>query len=147
MLIGGSPVGTAGGIKTVTLFVVFLNIYAFIKDRDEMVVFGRSISPKLINKANAIVTFNVGLTLILVVALIYAEHVPAASAAYEMFSATGTVGLTRGLTSSLGTAGRILVMLGMYAGRIGPISMALFFSTARPDQNSIRHAKGHFIVG
>ncbi|MCR4895299.1 MAG: potassium transporter TrkH [Lachnospiraceae bacterium] len=147
MLIGGSPVGTAGGIKTVTFFVVFLNIYSFIKDRDEMVVFGRSISPKLINKANAIVTFNVGLTLILVLALIYAEQVPAASAAYEMFSATGTVGLSRGLTSSLHTAGRILVMIGMYAGRIGPISMALFFSTARPDQNSIRHAKGHFIVG
>jgi trk system potassium uptake protein TrkH len=147
MLIGGSPVGTAGGIKTVTFFVVVLNVISFIRDREETIVFGRSISPKLVNKATAILTFNVGLTLILILALMQTGDISASSAAYEMFSATGTVGLSRGLTSSLNTAGRILVMIGMYAGRIGPISMALFFSTARPEQNNIKHATGHFIVG
>ena len=147
MLIGGSPVGTAGGIKTVTFFVVVLNVISFIRDREETVVFGRSVSPKLVNKATAILTFNVGLTLILILALMQTGDISASSAAYEMFSATGTGGLSRGLTSSLNTAGRILVMIGMYAGRIGPISMALFFSTARPEQNNIKHATGHFIVG
>jgi len=147
MFIGGSPVGTAGGVKTVTAFVVLLNVMTFIRGRSEPVVFGRAVSEKLINKANAIVMTNLSLTIILIVALMQVCEVPALSAAYEIFSATGTVGLSRGLTSSLNEAGRIVVMLGMYAGRIGPISMALFFSTRRSDKNEIRFSNGHFIVG
>lgn len=147
MFIGGSPVGTAGGVKTVTAFVVFLNVMTFIRGRSEPVVFGRAVSEKLINKANAIVVTNLTLSIVLIVALMQVCEVPALSAAYEIFSATGTVGLSRGLTSSLNGAGRIVVMIGMYAGRIGPISMALFFSTRRSDKNEIQYSSGHFIVG
>ncbi len=147
MFVGGSPVGTAGGIKTVTIFVVLLNVFSFIRNRTESVVFSRAVSDKLINKANAIVMSNLIITLILLVALIQVSHVPALSAAYEMFSATGTVGLSRGLTSNLNVPGMIVVMIGMYAGRIGPISMALFFSASRSEKNEIRFSNGHFIVG
>ena len=90
---------------------------------------------------------NLLLTVVLIIALIQTTHVPALSAAYEIFSATGTVGLSRGLTVSLNSAGRIVVMIGMYAGRIGPISMALFFSTRRSDKNDIKFSSGHYIVG
>ncbi|MCR5671029.1 MAG: potassium transporter TrkH [Butyrivibrio sp.] len=147
MFIGGSPVGTAGGIKTVTIFVVLLNVFSFIRNRTEPVVFSRSVSDKLINKANAIVMSNLLLTIVLLMVLMQVCNVPALSAAYEIFSATGTVGLSRGLTSSLNAPGMIVVMIGMYAGRIGPISMALFFSTKRSDKNDIRFSAGHFIVG
>ena len=147
MFIGGSPVGTAGGIKTVTIFVVLLNVSTFIRNRTEPVVFSRAVSDKLINKASAIVMSNLLLTMVLLVALIQVSHAPALAAAYEMFSATGTVGLSRGLTSSLNAAGMIVVMIGMYAGRIGPISMALFFSSKRSEKNDIRFSDGHFIVG
>jgi trk system potassium uptake protein TrkH len=147
MFIGGSPVGTAGGIKTVTAFVVLLNVFSFIRGRTESVVFSKAVSDKLISKASAIVMSNLMLTIILIVALMQISHVSALSAAYEMFSATGTVGLSRALTSSLDTNGRILVMIGMYAGRIGPISMALFFSTKRSEKNDIQFSNGHFIVG
>lgn len=147
MFIGGSPVGTAGGVKTVTAFVVFLNLMSFIRNRTEPVVFGRAVSEKLINKAHAIIMMNLLITIILIVALMQVCEVPALSAAYEIFSATGTVGLSRGLTSSLNGAGRIIVMIGMYAGRIGPISMALFFTTSRSDKNEIKFSNGHFIVG
>ncbi len=147
MFIGGSPVGTAGGIKTVTIFVVFLNVFSFIRNRTEPVVFSRSIPEKLLNKANAIVTTNLIITFALTIALIQVCKVPTLSAAYEIFSATGTVGLSRALTAGLNGAGKAVVMIGMYAGRIGPISMALFFSTKRSDKNDIKFSHGHYIVG
>ena len=147
MFIGGSPVGTAGGVKTVTAFVVLLNVMSFIRSRKELVVFDRAVSEKLINKANAILMSNLLLTIVLILALIHNSNVPALSAAYEIFSATGTVGLSRGLTSCLNKTGMVIVMIGMYAGRIGPISMAFFFSTNHSDKNEIKYSNGHFIVG
>ena len=147
MFIGGSPVGTAGGIKTVTIFVVLLNVSSFIKNRTETVILDRSVSERLINKANAIVAANLIITLVLIFALINTTSVSALSASYEIFSATGTVGLSRAVTAGLNTAGRIVVIIGMFAGRIGPISMALFFSTQSSDKNDIKYANGHFIVG
>jgi len=147
MMIGGSPVGTAGGVKTVTAFVVFLNVMTFIRNRSETVVFNRAVSEKLINKANAIIISNLSLTIVLILALMKCCDVPLLSAAYEIFSATGTVGLSRALTSSLNVPGMIVVMIGMYAGRIGPISMALFFSTSNSEKNEIKFSSGHFIVG
>ena len=147
MFIGGSPVGTAGGVKTVTIFVLLLNTFSFIRNRTEPVVFSRAVSDKLISKASAIVMSNLLLTLVLLMTLIQVSKVPALPAAFEMFSATGTVGLSRALTSTLNVPGKIVEMIGMYAGRIGPISMALFFSTKRSDKNDIRFSDGHFIVG
>lgn len=147
MFIGGSPVGTAGGIKTVTIFVLFLNALSFIRDRNEAVTFNRAVSPQLINKATAIITSNLIITIVLILALMQTADIPLLSATYEIFSATGTVGLSRGLTANLNLAGMIVVMIGMYAGRIGPISMALFFSTKHSNKNDIRYANGHFIVG
>ncbi len=147
MFIGGSPVGTAGGIKTVTMFIVVLNVISFIRNRTESVVFNKAVSERLINKANAIVISNFTITAVLIIALIQCCDVPALSAAYEIFSATGTVGLSRALTDTLNGPGMIIVMIGMFAGRIGPISMALFFSTKRSDKNDIKYASGHFIVG
>lgn len=147
MFIGGSPVGTAGGVKTVTIFVLFINALSFIRDRNETVAFNRAVSPELINKATAIITSNLIVTIVLMLALMQTAQIPLLSAAYEIFSATGTVGLSRGLTSNLNLAGKIVVMIGMYAGRIGPISMALFFKTKRSSKNDIKYANGHFIVG
>ena len=147
MFIGGSPVGTAGGIKTVTIFVLFLNAISFIRDRNEAVVLKRAVSPELINKATAIITSNLIITIVLILALMQTAQISLLSATYEIFSATGTVGLSRGLTSRLNLAGMTVVMIGMYAGRIGPISMALFFRTSHADKNDIKYSNGHFIVG
>ncbi len=147
MFIGGSPVGTAGGVKTVTIFVLFMNSVSFIRDRKEAVVFKRSVSPKLINKATAIITSNLIITFALIMALMQTARISLLAATYEIFSATGTVGLSRGLTPNLSLSGMIIVMIGMYAGRIGPISMALFFKTSHADKNDIKYSDGHFIVG
>ncbi|MCR4923720.1 MAG: potassium transporter TrkH [Lachnospiraceae bacterium] len=147
MFIGGSPVGTAGGIKTITMFVILLNVVSFIRNRKEPVIFNRSVSDKLINKANAIAMSNLTVTIVLVIILLQVCNVPTLSAVYEIFSATGTVGLSRALTPTLNVPGMLVVISGMFAGRIGPISMALFFSTDHSDKNTIKYSHGHFIVG
>ena len=147
MFIGGSPVGTAGGVKTVTLFMLVLNTVSFIRDRDEAVIFKRKITQKMINKATAVVMVSLTITLICTVALLQTNDVPLVSALYEVFSATGTVGLSRDLTSSLNAAGKLIIIFAMYAGRIGPISMAVFFNGKKSPKNKVGFVEGKFIVG
>lgn len=147
MFIGGSPVGTAGGVKTMTVFVIALNAFAFIRNRNENVIYGKRVSYNLINKATAIITFSLTFTMMLTILLIHFENISALDAAYEVFSATGTVGLSRSITANLDLIGRAIIIVGMYAGRIGTLSMALFFATSHSDQNDIKYAKGKFIVG
>ena len=147
MFIGGSPVGTAGGVKTVTFFALLLNTLSFIRNRNENVVFGRRFTSDLIHKATAIVMVSFMVTFILLIALIVTNGVTLVDGMYEMFSATATVGLSRALTPALNTVGRWIVILAMYLGRIGPISMALFFNYSSSDINKVRYAKGSFFVG
>ena len=66
---------------------------------------------------------------------------------FEATSAVATVGLSRGLTASLHTAGRIIIIATMYLGRIGPISMALFLARPKPGKNSVTYGEGKFYVG
>ena len=134
MFIGGSPVGTAGGVKTVTMFVVFLNVISFIRNRKENVAFGRKVTSGMIHKASAIVMVSFSVTIVI-------------DSMYETFSATATVGLSRAVTPTLSIIGRWVIILAMYLGRIGPISMALFFRYDTKDRNQISYAEGRFFIG
>lgn len=147
MFIGGSPVGTAGGVKTVTFFVVILNSLSFIRNRNENVVFHRKVTSDLIHKASAIVAVSFMVTFIMLILLLATNDVSLVDGMYEMFSATATVGLSRALTPSLNVAGKLIVIVSMYLGRIGPISMALFFKYNGAEKNNISYAKGNFFVG
>ncbi|MBO4864288.1 MAG: potassium transporter TrkH [Eubacterium sp.] len=148
MFIGGSPVGTAGGVKTVTFFVVILSAVTFIRNRNENVVFGRRITSDLVHKASSIIAVSFMVTFILLILLLFIEKVDLVDGVYEMFSATATVGLSRGITPLLGRPGRLIIIIAMYLGRIGPISMAFFFNTsALKKRNNISYAKGNFFVG
>lgn len=147
MFIGGSPVGTAGGVKTVTLFLIIVNTFGFINNTEESVLYKRSVSKDLIRKASAIVSVSFFITFIFIVFLLATNNVGTTDAIYEVTSATATVGLSRALTPNLNDAGRIIIILAMYLGRIGPISMAVFFSTNHPEKMKVRQAEGKFIVG
>lgn len=129
MFIGGSPCGTAGGVKTVTVAVIILNIYANIKHRKSPEVFRRSINAAYVQKATTV--FMVSFVILFVSIISLCIVMPSADimdVAYELTSAIATVGLSRGLTTALTTAGKIIVILTMFAGRIGPISLALAFT-------------------
>ena len=115
-------------------------IYSFVPSKDGFLY--------VIHKASAILEVSVLVTFILLILLLCVEDVGLMDAAYEMFSATATVGLSRGLTPCLHRAGRLIVIVAMYLGRIGPISMALFFNQGgNNERNNINFAKGNFFVG
>ena len=147
MMIGGSPAGTAGGIKTVTAAILFLSAISYVRQKDETVVYGRTISRQMVFKTIAIVTVFLGMIFVFTELLLLTNDVDALSAAYEIFSAQGTVGLSRGLTASLNPAGRVIVILAMYAGRMAPISMLLFFGTDNKSKTTTRHPEGRFLIG
>ena len=147
MFIGGSPVGTAGGVKTITFFALMLNTVAFIRNRNENTVFNRRFTSDLIHKATAIISVSFTVTFVFLMALIMSNDVSLVDGMYEMFSATATVGLSRALTPTLNTFGKWLIICAMYLGRIGPISMALFFNYGSGAKNQVSYAKGDFFVG
>ncbi|MBQ4293818.1 MAG: potassium transporter TrkH [Lachnospiraceae bacterium] len=147
MFIGGSPVGTAGGVKTVTAFLFLLNALSYITRRKENVIFGKAVSGELMRKSAAIFFFSMISIFIMTGLLIAAEGLSQTDAFYEVVSALGTVGLSRGITPTLGFVGQLVIIVSMYFGRIGPISIAILVARERGTDNSITHAKGKFYVG
>ena len=147
MFVGGSPVGTAGGVKTVTVFIVVWNAICYIGRRRSTAIFHRRISEDMIRKAAAIVVVSLTTTVLLSAVLAVVSGASMQDSFYEMFSALATVGLSRALTPSLSAAARLLVIVGMYLGRIGPISMALFFANVRSSKQRMEFAEGRFYVG
>ena len=147
MFIGGSPVGTAGGVKTITAFLFFMNAFSYINGRKENIVFHKQVPEDLMKKSSAIVFFFTVTVLFMTTALMASQSLDLTDALYEITSALGTVGLSRGVTPNLDRVGRIIVIISMYLGRVGPISMAIFFAKKSTSDNTIRHAEGKFYVG
>lgn len=147
MMIGGSPTGTAGGIKTVTAAVLIMNALSYIRQENKTVMFGRTIPHQMVSRAVAIITISISMTVLFIELLLLTNDVPVLSAVYEIFSATGTVGLSRALTTSLNPIGKGIVMVAMYVGRIAPISMVLFFITGNKPKKMIHYPDGKFLMG
>lgn len=147
MFIGGSPVGAAGGIKTVTAVLFFMNALSYIKGKDETVVFHKRVSENMMRKAAAIVLVSLMTVFVTLMFLMFEGGIGLTDAAYEAVSALGTVGLSRNITTALDSAGRIIIIIAMYLGRIGPISMAIFFTNENKTENMIKHSEGQFYVG
>lgn len=147
MFIGGSPIGTAGGIKTTTFFLSILNISSYIRGKNSAHVFKRSVSADQMMKATAIAEVSLGTVMLLTLLLVATNPVGIGDGLFEVTSACATVGLTRGVTPSLNVAGKLIVTVGMYLGRIGPISMAIFLVGGRKEESGVHYGEGNFIVG
>lgn len=147
MFIGGSPVGTAGGIKTVTVFLVIMNAVSYIRGKKENVIFHQRVSEELMRKAAAVTCVSIFAVCLMTILLMFSQSIPLNDALYEVISALGTVGLSKGLTPTLNMESRIIIIIAMYLGRIGPISMAIFFTKEDNTKNKIKHSEGTFFVG
>ena len=147
MFIGGSPVGTAGGIKTVTFAVLAVSALATIQNRQEVSLFGRNISRQSVNKAVAVTMMSFGIMFLSTILLSIVTSADALDVVYETVSATATVGLTRDLTPSLNAAGKGIIIATMYLGRVGPISLALALNANKKHQNSIKNPTEEISVG
>ena len=147
MLIGGSPVGTAGGVKTVTIAVIVCSTFATIRNKKNPTLFGRRISEESIKKAVAVVVTFLMICATSTILLMATSNASAIDAVYETVSATATVGLSRNLTSSLNVAGKIIIIITMYFGRVGPISLAVALGSKNESQNVISEPTEDISIG
>ena len=125
MFAGASPAGTGGGVKTSTVALLALNIRAILRKREEVEVFYRTIPRETVHKALVIITFSFSLINLFTIALLLTDEVRFLPAMFEVVSAFGTVGLSMNLTPSLTAAGKVIIIVVMFIGRIGPLTTAL----------------------
>ncbi len=147
MLIGGSPVGTAGGMKTVTIAVLFCSAMATIRNKSSATVFGRRISEDSVKKAIAVVVTFIAICSISTILLLATSDAEALDVIYEAVSATATVGLSRNFTASLNTFGKIIIIITMYFGRVGPISLAVALGSKSESQNVVSDPTEEISIG
>ena len=147
MFIGGSPVGTAGGIKTVTIAILLAAAFSTVKNKNETVLFDRRISREMIGKALAVVTMALMIAVCSTLLLSATIDAPAIDILYESISATATVGLTRGITPFLNVWGKLIITATMYLGRVGPISLAFAFNIRSKSTNLIKNPTEQISVG
>ena len=147
MLIGGSPVGTAGGMKTVTVAVLVCSAVATIKNKNSATLFGRRVSEGSVKKAVAVAVAFLTICSASAVLLMATSNASALDAVYEAVSATATVGLSRNLTATLNTFGKIIIRVTMYFGRVGPISLAVALGSKNESQNVISEPTEDISIG
>ena len=165
MFIGGSPASTAGGIKTVTLGVIILLVINYIKGRQEINIFNKRISTGAIYRAIVVISISIFIIIMAISTLLITENfeieknmdvehsesieLSIQDIVFEVVSAFATVGLTLGITSKLTIAGKIVVIMLMFIGRLGPItiSIALFKKHKENKQPKAQYPQGNILIG
>ena len=147
MFIGGSPVGTAGGIKTITAVSLFAIAIASIRNKKDVVLFNRNLSSEIIRKAVAVtcMSFLIMITSTILLSLTMDRAIT--DILYEAVSATATVGLSRNITPYLNIWGKIIIIITMYLGRVGPISLAIAFKSKKESINIIKNPIENVSIG
>lgn len=147
MFIGGSPGSTAGGIKTTTIGILIVTIICVIQGKEDAEVFKKRFSKGLVYKAFTLIFIGVSLVIVVTMLLSYTEkEVSFIALFYETVSAFGTAGLTLGLTSKLSSVGKVLIMIMMYLGRVGPLTVVLSI-TRKKINLGIKYPEGKILIG
>ena len=147
MFIGGSPVGTAGGIKTITAVSLLAIAIASIRNKKEVVLFNRNLSSEITRKAVAVTAMSFMIVMISTILLSLTIDRSIVDILYETVSATATVGLSRNLTSYLNSMGKVILIVTMYLGRVGPISLAIAFKSKKESTNIILNPTEEVSIG
>lgn len=147
MLIGGSSGSTAGGAKTVTFVVLMLFVFSRARGKNAVTVFKRNVPAGRIMDAATIVGLMVGLATLGAVFIVATSPVDFTDALFETVSALATVGLTAGVTTSLSIPAQWLIMLFMYFGRVGILTISLGFLMGNQAENRFRYANTNLLIG
>lgn len=123
MWVGGSPGSTAGGVKTIAVAILALTIWSTVTGRSTTEAFRRTIPEGLVRRAGVLVMLGFVIVSLTTYCLTITESPRFADKLFESISACSTVGLSMGLTEHLTTAGRIVIVLAMFAGRVGPLAV------------------------
>jgi trk system potassium uptake protein TrkH len=155
MLIGGCPGSTAGGIKATTLGVMLALFRSRLRAQEEVSIFHRTIPNSTVARATALTVFSLLVVILAASVLIYIEigtmqynesNGVGLGLLFETVSAFCTVGLSTGLTASLSVPGKIIVMIMMYMGRIGPLTVAVAVARQQP-KRMIRYVEEQVMIG
>lgn len=146
MFIGGSPGSTAGGIKTTTLVVFVVYIWSNLRNASGCNILGRRISDEDIKKSNMVLGLNLGLSVVALLLICSVQEFVMEDLMLEVFSATGTVGLSVGITRQLNAFSQVVIMFLMYCGRVGGMTFALSFAYKKQPPR-LQYPEEHINVG
>jgi trk system potassium uptake protein TrkH len=138
MFIGGSPGGTAGGVKTTTVSVLMLSVIQAIRGQWTLEAFGKTIPERTRTKAAVIVAVAAATGLGALMAIQLTQRMPTGLAIFEVVSALGTVGLSIGGTSQLDGIGKAIIIVCMFAGRVGGVTLLMFLSSRQSPPTIVR---------
>jgi trk system potassium uptake protein len=147
MFIGASPGSTGGGIKTVTMLVILLYIWTVVSNKEHTVIFKRSIAPRMIYKSLIIAVMALMLVMTATMLLTITEDKDFLRLLFEATSGFATVGLSTNLTPTLSPEGKMIMMVMMYIGRLGPLTIALALAARQPDKANLKYPEGNLYVG
>lgn len=147
MFIGGSPGSTAGGVKTTTVAVIALGVAAILRGQERIEVGTRAIPPATILRAAAVMTAGMLSCVGAAIALQLTQQIPLDQLTFEVVSALGTVGVSMGATARLDEVGKIIIILAMFAGRIGPLTFFMFLASRATAASRMRRTEEQVAVG
>ncbi|MBM6619459.1 TrkH family potassium uptake protein [Bacillus suaedaesalsae] len=145
MFIGAGSGSTGGGIKLTTFIVIVLSVITYLKGKEEIVIARRSISEKLMVKSLAITMISLLFVVSAIFILSITEEAPLLHVFFEVVSAFGTVGLTLGLTYSLTSIGKLVIITVMLIGKLGPLT--LVYSIAKQEKEKVRYPSEEVLTG
>ena len=146
MFIGASPGSTGGGIKTTTFGIMVITMWNKIIGKKDIEIYNRRIDEEDVLKAMAITLLAMALVVLITIILTITESKPFIDILFETVSAFGTVGLSTGVTPTLSTIGRVLIIITMFAGRVGPLTLAVAFAE-RERKGVYHYPKEKIMVG
>ncbi len=146
MFIGGSPGSTAGGVKTTTVAVILLSTIAYLQEDNNVTVFKKRIEDKMVRRASSIAFIYFAMILASSLALSFIEPLGLREILFEVVSAVATVGLSMNVTATLTAASKIILVVLMYAGRIGALSFIMLLSK-RNKTAIIKRPTGKIMIG
>jgi trk system potassium uptake protein TrkH len=148
MYVGGSPGGTAGGVKTTTVAVAAFAVIAMLRGRDEVEIGDRSVPKAVVYRSIAILLSFTGMFVVGVILMLVAEPDKSLdSLLFETMSALGTVGVSFGITPYCSAVGKLVLVMLMFAGRVGPLSMALAIGEDVRGRAGVKLPEGKMMVG
>lgn len=145
MFVGAGSASTGGGIKLTTFIVIVISVITFIKGKQEIVLAKRTIATSILLKSLAIFSIALLAIFLAVFVLCITEKAPFLKVLFEVISAFGTVGLTMGLTTKLTMIGKLIIVMMMFIGKLGPLTLAV--SIAKSEQASIRYPHEDILTG
>ena len=135
MFIGASPGSTGGGVKTTTMMVIIVSALALFRGNRDVSIYKRKISQDVIRRVLALMATSLFFVMFMIFLLLLIEPFAIEKTIFEAISAFGTVGLSMGITANLTQLGRVIIIVLMYLGRVGPLTLIFAISETKPKTN------------